>query len=514
MSEKKSILLIHPPISKPCEPPAGLAKLAWALGKNEIDCRIFDASLEGILYLLGRPLNVSDTWSRRAQGSIEANLQALRSKETYHNLDKYKRAAMDTNRVLHMAGQKSGVSLSLSNYSSHGLLPVRSIDLIEAAERFEENPFFPFFQKRLMALFEDQEPDLIGFSVNFMSQALCACAIAGFIKNRFPNKRIVFGGGLITSWMTIPGFDNPFKGLIDELVSGPGEDSLLSMCQKDSPSFLSATGFDYRPFALEHYLSPGTVLPFSTSRGCYWQKCAFCPEKAEAGGYLPMDPEDVTEGLHRLIGQTDPRLIHFVDNALSPGFLKHLVKNPPGVPWYGFVRITQHLADPDFVKRLKDSGCVMLKLGIESGDQAVLDALQKGIALDTASIALKNLKKASIASYVYLLFGTPAETLESARKTLDFTLAHAGEIDFLNLAIFNLPAYGEEAKHLETVDFYPGDLSLYRKFMHPKGWNRNLVRQFVEKEFKKPLPIRSILQNDPPLFTSNHAPFFVMNRGL
>ncbi len=49
----------------------------------------------------------------------------------------------------------------------------------------------------------------------------------------------------------------------------------------------------------------------------------------------------------------------------------------------------------------------MLKLGIESGDQEVLDRLNKGIDLPTASAVLKSLKKAGIATYVYLLFGTP-----------------------------------------------------------------------------------------------------------
>jgi hypothetical protein len=95
---------------------------------------------------------------------------------------------------------------------------------------------------------------------------------------------------------------------------------------------------------------------------------------------------------------------------------------------------------------------------------------------------------------------------------LDFTLAHAKWIDFLNLAIFNLPAYSPEAAKLETIPFYKGDLSLYREFRHPKNWNRDRVRRFLTREFKRPQPIRSILNNDPPFFTSNHAPFLLPNR--
>jgi len=93
---------------------------------------------------------------------------------------------------------------------------------------------------------------------------------------------------------------------------------------------------------------------------------------------------------------------------------------------------------------------------------------------------------------------------------MDFALAHSHVIDFLNLAVFNLPAYGEDAGKLETVDFYRGDLSLYKEFVHPKGWNRDKVRQFLAKKFKKAPPIRAILNHDPPFFTSNHAPFLVM----
>ena len=65
--------------------------------------------------------------------------------------------------------------------------------------------------------------------------------------------------------------------------------------------------------------------------------------------------------------------------------MARMISDPPGRPWYGFSRITPDLADLDFCRALKDSGCVMLKLGLESGDQAVLDSLEKGITLDLAS---------------------------------------------------------------------------------------------------------------------------------
>ena len=155
----------------------------------------------------------------------------------------------------------------------------------------------------------------------------------------------------------------------------------------------------------------------------------------------------------------------------------------------------------------------MLQLGIESGDQKVLDSEHKGIDLEVVSLALKSLKKAGIATYVYLLFGTPSESQEEARKTLAFTVQHAREISFLNLAIFNLPIYGQEAQELETRMHYDGDLSLYADFHHPRGWHRTRVRQFLDKEFKRHPAIAAIIRRDPPIFTSNHAPFFGIRIG-
>ena len=420
---------------------------------------------------------------------------------------------MDINRVVRMAGKASGSRITLADYGDARFSPVKSTDLLQAAVGFSENPFYPFFKNRLTDLVEAKHPNIIGFSVNFLSQAVCAFAMAGFIRSHWPDRLIVMGGGLVTSWLNIIGFDNPFASVVDNLICGPGEEKLLAKAGFPEARAASQTGFDYGGFSLDRYLSPGRVLPYAATRGCYWQKCRFCPEKFENTRYHAFDKSAILADLDRLRRETTPALIHFLDNALPPAFMQSLIAHPPGVSWYGFVRVTEHLTDPDFVHGLRESGCAMLKIGIESGDQHVLDALNKGISLETVSRALKTVSAAGISVYGYLLFGTPAEDAAAARQTLSFTLAHADCIDFLNLAVFNLPAGSPEAAALDTVDFYPGDLSLYREFVHPVGWDRSRVRRFLVKEFKRPGPIREILKKDPPFFTSNHAAFFSSRKG-
>ena len=300
-------------------------------------------------------------------------------------------------------------------------------------------------------------------------------------------------------------------GLVDDMVAGPGEEYLRTLFGVQNIGKHVRPRYDL--FPMNDYLSPGSILPYSASSGCYWKKCLFCPEKAEQNPYLPLSVDCVHDDLDSLIEMHKPALVHFLDNALSPSLLKILIARPLKAPWYGFVRITDHFRDPDFCVGLKRAGCAMLKIGIESGNQRVLDDLQKGIDLETASRALKNIKNAGIGTYLYFLFGTPPEGPLEARHTLDFVKKHCNVIDFLNLAIFNMPAHGPDVERYNTGKFYEGDLSLYSGFEHPKGWNRDKARSFLENEFKKDPAIRKIIRRDPPFFTSNHASFF-LNEGL
>jgi len=500
------MILINPPVVKPCEAPAGIAQLAGALRDNHVPFQVLDANLEGLRSVLNRVPAPQDTWTRVASRRLPDNLKLLTSRQGYEHFDRYKRAVMGVNRVLENAALSHGIRLSLANYTDRKLSPLRSVDLIRSWENPEENLFYPYFSGRLLGLLEENEPKAVGFSLNYLSQALCAFAMAGFLKKHSANLEVILGGGLVTSWMSRPDWRNPFEGLADRMVSGPGEDALLS--------FAGVCGSgdrvvpDYGDFPCEGYVAPAFILPYSASRGCYWGKCSFCPENAEGNPFRPVQVRDVVADVRALTEQREPALIHFLDNAMSPALLRALCKGPPGAPWYGFARATKDLEDPDFCAALKRSGCRMLKLGLESGDQAVLDNLRKGIDLEIASKALRALKKAGIATYVYLLFGTPQESPQAAERTLQFTVTHSQYIDFMNIAIFNMPAHGTDADQFESKDFYEGDLFLYRDFVHPLGWDRSAVRHFLDKRFKRHPAVAAILRKDPPFFTSNHASFF------
>lgn len=498
------MLLIFPPAAKACEPPAGLGYLSGFLNFNEIKHSLLDLNLEALLTITRNPISCQDKWSQRASNNLERHIESLQQSETFTNYSRYERAVNDINRLLQI-NTPDHINLTLANYEDQ-LSPTSSRDLLQSFHQPENNIFFPIFSTRLEKLFNKKRFDTVGISLNYLSQAICTFSIAGYIKKHYPRIRIILGGGLVTSWMRSPNWSNPFEGCIDHLVAGSGEAGLAELLQTGKVGY--APSPDYSKISHYNYLSPGFVLPYSSSFGCYWNKCAFCPEKAEKTPYVPVSQQQIRNDLQRLVNQHNPSLIHFLDNTLSIATMKTLIAHPPGVNWYAFTRVSTQLTSPDFCLALRKAGCVMLKLGIESGSQEVLDKMQKGTRLEEISVTLKNLAKAGIGTYVYLLFGTPQEEYSQAQQTLEFTAKHAEYINFLNLAIFNMPLSSCIHGEYESDAFDEGDLALYRNFVHPTGWDRKHVRRFLSKEFKRNKNIKEIIKNDPPSFTSNHAPFF------
>lgn len=505
------MLIVHPPLTKPCEPPAALAYLSASLAAHGQPCTVCDMNIEGLysLFDTADPSDDtwSDTWSKRAIKHLKNNIAALQNQDIYQNGDKYRRAIADINRVLEMAGKSFKLQLSLANYQDLDKSPLQSSDLLLAAKEYADNIFYPYFSRRLEELLLEDCTGQIGFSLSYLSQALCTFSMIGYLRSAHPEVTIILGGGLITTWLSQPHWQNPFHNLVDHFIGGRGEAPLLKLLGTQQKWQQLCP--DYSCLKKNPYLSPGFILPYATSFGCFWKKCSFCPETSEDNPYQPLAPETSIAELQQLTSATTPTLIHLLDNAISPSTLQALTDKPPGVRWYGFARIDSLLADLSFCQRLKDSGCCMLKLGLESGDQKVLDSMHKGINLELAARVLDNLQNVGITTYVYLLFGTPSESLMEALQTQRFVEKHHQAISFLNLAIFNLPSCSQEITRLEVSDFYDGDLSIYRNFAHPRSWNRAEVRRFLDTSFRRSAKIATILRQDPPYFTSNHAPFFV-----
>lgn len=527
------ILLLQPPALKPSEPPLALAVLLAHLRGQGLTADAIDANLDAYLHLLdgdrlaGRTTTDADTSLRRALRHRANSLALLRSAAALQNFARYNTAVRYLNHLLTLWNGPSGTErLTLGDYQHDGLSPFAPADLAGLAAGSSRTLFADYFTDALLPRIVALRPRVVAISINYLHQALPAFELAGLLRRQLPDTLLVAGGGLITSWQ------EPLRRLnlclppFDRLIFGPGETTLTALAKghaADDYALADATAIGFTPdfsFArLSDYLSPQPVLPLSASRGCYWQQCLFCPEAtAPVHPFAATDPAALPALLRQLAATYGVSHIHLTDNAIPLNLLRVLAEcreELTGINWFGFVRFETALENAGLVAGLAQSGCRMLQLGLESGSQRVLDRLGKGIRLESASRILTELAAAGIASYVYIMLGTPGETEDDAMQTLEFLEAHADRIGFLNLAIMNLPrASGllDAPDQCGIAAVAPLDaanpLGLYQAFRPAGEWDRAAARRFLDQRLLGSPKIRVIINRTPPLFTSNHAAFF------
>jgi len=75
------------------------------------------------------------------------------------------------------------------------------------------------------------------------------------------------------------------------------------------------------------------------------------------------------------------------------------------------------------VRALRRAGCAEAWMGVESGSQKILDAMEKGTHVEQFAIARKNLQDEGIRACYFLQFGYPGETWEDIQKTVEMVRA-------------------------------------------------------------------------------------------
>ncbi|MEK7281805.1 MAG: radical SAM protein, partial [Chloroflexota bacterium] len=76
--------------------------------------------------------------------------------------------------------------------------------------------------------------------------------------------------------------------------------------------------------------------------------------------------------------------------------------------------------DQEFMELAREAGCYSITFGVESGDQAILDNVGKGIKLDEVRRAFRWAREAGMETLAYFMIGLPGETEESMGRTIDF----------------------------------------------------------------------------------------------
>jgi ribosomal peptide maturation radical SAM protein 1 len=294
--------------------------------------------------------------------------------------------------------------------------------------------------------------DVVGLTSTFQ-QNVAALALAKRIRRLFPSVRIIVGGANMEGEMGLE-YARAFS-FIDHVVIGEGDiafpEILRRLASGDGPEAIP--GVTWRDASGVHFTGPNApfrqldslpvpvyddffkrrerlglrygkndlpVIPFESSRGCWWgQKhhCTFCGLNGENMVFRSKSPARVLSELSELAVRHRVTMFHAADNIVDLKYIESL-----------FTEITRSKADFQFfyetkanltqehIRTLYRGGVRWLQPGIESLSSHVLQLMRKGCTM------LQNVRTLMWCRYYRirvgwnLLWGFPGESEEDYRQ--------------------------------------------------------------------------------------------------
>ena len=160
----------------------------------------------------------------------------------------------------------------------------------------------------------------------------------------------------------------------------------------------------------------------ATSRGCPYA-CNWCAKPVFGRGYEQRSARSVAMELRLLKDRITPQHIWFADDifGLTPNWLREFADevNRLNARTSFTMQSRVNLMRPEAVEALAEAGAEEVWLGIESGSQKILDAMEKGSRVEEARNATRALKKHGIRACWFLQLGYPGENWDDLSLTRD-----------------------------------------------------------------------------------------------
>ena len=156
------------------------------------------------------------------------------------------------------------------------------------------------------------------------------------------------------------------------------------------------------------------------AHGCYWAKCTFCDTKLDyICRYDPDTAKNIVDKIENIIIQTGKRGFHFADEAAPPKLLKEvaeeLIKRNVQISWWTNIRFEKAFSN-ELCFLLAKSGCIAMSGGLEVASERILKLINKGVTIEQARNATRNMTNNGIMVHAYLMYGFPSQT---EKETID-----------------------------------------------------------------------------------------------
>jgi len=307
----------------------------------------------------------------------------------------------------------------------------------------------------------------IGISSMSGLQLKYAIGIARIIKSQAPKVPLVWGGAHVSFYPR----ESAESPLVDYVVRGEGEETLfelierviLNKCLEEIPgatfyhdeklfsgSERMHVDMDGLPFpaydlvSLARYSDSVEGFSYETSRGCP-HRCGFCyNDFFHRRDWRAKSAEKIFIELERVRDEYGIKKIYFIDDnfMVSLSRVKKICQKIKdlNLNWASSSR-ADYLAvykREDFIL-FKESGCLYLQYGAESGSAQELDYIQKDITPQDIINSVRNCIEAGIMQVLSFMIGLPNETKVDREKTLnlyDYIMKLDGDIEINGIFIY------------------------------------------------------------------------------
>jgi len=307
-----------------------------------------------------------------------------------------------------------------------------------------------------------RKPEIVGVGCPFTCQANNAHKVAEIVKHVDPEIPVVFGGAHPSSvrvetlqdrnvdFLVIGEGEYTFRALVDSLGQGRPVDRLdgLGFKERDRIKFTPKSQFvenlDELPFPARHLLPmreylasdktrravetfPGPATTMITSRGCPG-RCTFCSIHSVWGyKWRARSPSNVADEVEQLVEEYGIRHILFEDDNISLDkqrmheICDEIISRRFDISWSTPNGVSIATLDRALLAKMKNSGCHSISLGIESGNEHVLNQIvRKNLSLGIVRKVVKLAREADIQVTGFFVLRMPGETLVTLKETIEF----------------------------------------------------------------------------------------------
>lgn len=188
------------------------------------------------------------------------------------------------------------------------------------------------------------------------------------------------------------------------------------------------------------------MISYLASRGCPY-RCGFCAITTVYNKRFFNTPvPQVLDELGHLVNRYGVNGIYFEDDNLfinkqrTADVLQGMVDRGMKVRWTGLARADRIIKfEPELMKLMRDSGCIRILIGAESGSQAMLDLMDKDVDLEETIRSAEMLDEYGIEGDLSFMVGLP--DAHEAEITLDFIMMMRRRLKRMHIKLFFYTPY-------------------------------------------------------------------------